>query len=288
MTENTIRSLVARQRPLLLPVAHDALSAHLIESAGFQAYSIGGFGLIGCRYRLPDIGLASFGEMAAGVREIMMGSSIPVLVDADDGYGDIKNTARTVEVYEVMGVSGIILEDQVSPKRCGHMAGKSVVAAEAAVKKLKVALASRQSKDFFIVARTDALSVHGIEEAIRRGRMYAEAGADAVFVEAPASRQEIETIAADLSGEVPLVINMAEAGRTPILPAEELAEIGYSIIAYPSTLLLRVIAGIRDGLQAIADQEFGQQSQMSLGEFAQIFGIDKWNALEDRFRGRDA
>jgi 2-methylisocitrate lyase-like PEP mutase family enzyme len=288
MITDTIRSLISQKSPLLLPVAHDALTAHLIELAGFRAYSIGGFGLAGCRYMLPDIGIASFGEMAAGVRDIMMGSALPVLVDADDGYGDIKNTARTVEVYEAMGVAGIILEDQVNPKRCGHMAGKSVVALEAAVRKLEVALATRRSSDFFIVARTDALSVHGIEEAIRRGRLYAETGVDAVYVEAPESRQEIALIAERWSGKTLLVINMGEAGRTPILPAGELADMGYTIIAYPSTLLLRVITAIREGLQVIKDQNFDRQSQLlSFSEFSQIFGIAKWNELENCFRDRE-
>jgi len=284
MTKKTIQSLITEGCPLLLPVAHDALSAHLIELAGFPAYSIGGFGLVGCRYMLPDIGLASFGEMTAGVRDIMMGSSLPVLVDADDGYGDIKNTARTVEVYESMGVAGIILEDQVNPKRCGHMGGKSVVTTEAAAKKLEVALATRQSSDFFIVARTDALSVHGIEEAIQRGHRYAETGVDAVYVEAPTSRNEIEIIAKELSGETQLVINMAEAGKTPLVPASELADMGYSIIAYPSTLLLRVITAIREGLQMIKDQNFDQGAQLTFSEFTQLFGSDKWSELENRFK----
>ncbi len=284
MIKNTIQALVTEGCPLLLPIAHDALSAHLIELAGFSAYSVGGFGLVGCRYMLPDIGLASFGEMTAGVRDIMMGSSLPVLVDADDGYGDIKNTARTVEVYESMGVAGILLEDQVNPKRCGHMGGKSVVTAEAAVKKLQVALATRQSSDFFIVARTDALSVHGVQEAIRRGHRYAETGVDAVYIEAPTSRNDIEIIAQELSGETLLVMNMAEAGKTPLIPANELADMGYSIIAYPSTLLLRVITAIREGLQVIKDQNFDQGTQLTFAEFTQLFGSDKWDELENSFR----
>ncbi len=284
MTKKTIQSLITQKCPLLLPIAHDALSARLIELAGFPAYSIGGFGLAGCRYMLPDIGLASFGEMAAGVRDIMTGSSLPVLVDADDGYGDIKNTARTVEVYESMGVAGILLEDQVNPKRCGHMGGKSVVSSEAAVKKLEVALTTRKSSDFFIVARTDALSVLGIKEAIRRGHRYAETGVNAVYVEAPTSSNEIEIIAKELSGETLLVMNMAEAGRTPLIPANELADMGYSIIAYPSTLLLRVITAIREGLQVIKDQNFTQGTQLSFSEFTRFFGIEKWDELENSFR----
>src|SRR5215467_9192884 len=164
----TWKELLARGEPLLLPCAHDALSARLIERAGFSAYSIGGYALVGARHALPDIGLAGFGEISAGVRDVVAGSSLPVLVDCDDGYGDVKNVAATVAAYEAMGVSAVFIEDQRAPKRCGHMAGKDVIAAEAMAAKLAAAVAARRSRDFFIVARTDARAVHGLDDALRR------------------------------------------------------------------------------------------------------------------------
>src|SRR6058998_3601431 len=170
----TWKDLLARGEPLLLPCAYDALSARLIERAGFAAYSVGGYALVGARYGLPDIGLVGFGEMSAGIRDIMAASSLPVLVDCDDGYGDAKNVARTIRGYEAMGVAAIFMEDQRAPKRCGHMAGKDVVDAAVMVAKIRAAVAARQN-GIFIVARTDARAVHGLDEALRRGELYLEA-----------------------------------------------------------------------------------------------------------------
>jgi len=161
----TWKELLARGEPLILPCAHDALAARLIERAGFSAYSVGGYALVGARHALPDIGLVAFGEMSAGIRDIMAASSLPVLVDCDDGYGDAKNVARTIAGYEAMGVAAIFMEDQRAPKRCGHMAGKDVIDADAMAAKLRAAVSARRSADFFIIARTDARAVHGLDEA---------------------------------------------------------------------------------------------------------------------------
>jgi len=175
--KTTWKQLLARGEPLLLPAAHDALCARLIERAGFSAYTIGGYALVGSRYALPDIGLVAFGEMSAGMRDVMSASSLPVLVDGDDGYGDAKNVARTIQGYEAIGASAIFLEDQKAPKRCGHMAGKDVIDADAMVAKLRAAVAARQNPDLFIIARTDARAGHGLDEALRRGeRDFATAG----------------------------------------------------------------------------------------------------------------
>ena len=171
----TWKELLAGGEPLLLPCAHDALSARLIERAGFRAYSIGGYALVGARHALPDIGLVAYGEMSAGVRDIMAGSRLPVLIDGDDGYGDVKNVVHTVAGYEAMGASAIFIEDQRAPKRCGHMAGKSVIETEAMARKLRAAVAARRSTDLFIIARTDARAVFGLDEALRRGEVYLNA-----------------------------------------------------------------------------------------------------------------
>src|SRR5258706_11801689 len=175
-TKPTWKELLARGEPLLLPCAHDALAARLIERGGFVAYSIGGYALVGARHALPDIGLVGFGEMSAGVGDIMAASSLPVLVDCDDGYGDVKNVARTIAGYEAMGVSAIFMEDQRAPKRCGHMAGKDVIEAEAMAVKLRAAVQARRGPDLFIIARTDARAVHGLDDALRRAEIYFKAG----------------------------------------------------------------------------------------------------------------
>jgi 2-methylisocitrate lyase-like PEP mutase family enzyme len=278
----SIRAALEKEDPLVLPVAHDALSARLIERAGFTAYSVGGFALAGVRHGLPDIGVLSFGEFAAGVRDIMGGSSLPVIIDGDDGYGDVKNVTRTVEVYEAMGAAGLVLEDQTNPKRCGHMDGKSIVPVELAARKLEAALAARRSDEFFIVGRTDARSVTGLDDAIARARLYADIGADAVIVEAPQSMEELRRI----GGEIDHVqfANMAEAGRTPIVPAAELKAMGFSIIVYPGTLLLRIVKATGE---ALADLRAGALSlppgTMNFAELTELLGLPKWRGVDDRF-----
>ena len=277
----SIRQLLADEKPLVLPAAHDALSARLVEKAGFRAYGIGGFALAGVRLGLPDIGLMSFGEAAAGVRDVMMGTRLPVLVDADDGYGDVKNVTRTVETYEAMGVAGIVLEDQTNPKRCGHMGGKSVVGADEAVAKLEAAVAARKSPDFFLVARTDARAVHGLDEALRRGRRYLATGVDALFVEAPESVAELETVGKSFAA--PLVVNMAEGGRTPILPPAELARLGFSIILYPSTILLRQIKAIEDALEELKSGRLELPAgAMDFRSLTALLGLERWAQVDDR------
>jgi 2-methylisocitrate lyase-like PEP mutase family enzyme len=180
------KTLLEKHAPVQLPAAHDALTAILIEHAGFAAYQIGGFALAGARHGLPDIDLTRFAEQAAGVQDIMGACSLPVLVDADDGYGDIKNVSYTVRRYEMMGVAALFIEDQVAPKRCGHLSGKSVVPAGVMENKIKAAGAARQNPDgLFLIARTDALEPEGIDNALRRAERYLKAGADCIYIEAP-------------------------------------------------------------------------------------------------------
>src|SRR5260221_10368737 len=190
-TKPTWKELLGRGEPLLLPCAHDALSARLIERAGFAAYSVGGYALVGARHALPDIGLVGFGEMSAGIRDIMAASNLPVLVDCDDGYGDAKNVARTVAGYEAMGVSAIFMEDQRAPKRCGHMAGKDVIEAEAMAVKMRAAGPARRSPGLFIVAPTDARGGHGLGHGVRPAGVYSQAGADGLFIAAPQTVDEL-------------------------------------------------------------------------------------------------
>jgi 2-methylisocitrate lyase-like PEP mutase family enzyme len=279
------KALLKREKPLLLPCAHDALSARLIERAGFDAYAIGGYALVGSRYAIPDIGLVGFGEMSAGIRDIISASNLPVMVDADNGYGDVKNVAHAVLGYEAMGVSALFMEDQTAPKRCGHMAGKTVIDAGEMAAKIRAAAGARNSPDTFIIARTDARAVHGIDEALRRGEIYLEAGADGLFIEAPENVEELTRIGRTFQG-VPQIANMVEGGgQTPVLPPTELYRLGFVMVTYPTTLLFRVARTIE---KALADLKAGRALQdgdsVDFAAFKDITGYQKWSRIEGEYR----
>lgn len=275
------RDVLATEKPLLLPCAHDGLSARLIQAAGFKAYSIGGFPMVGARYGLPDIGLVGLAEMASGVRDIVAASTLPVLVDADDGYGDAKNVTRTVRLYESLGVAALFIEDQVSPKRCGHMAGKNVIPMEDMVTKVRAAVAARTKPDTFIMARTDARAVHGMDDALRRAEHYLEAGADGIFVEAPQSLEELERVARAF--DVPQLANMLEDGATPMLSPAELGELGFAMVAYPTSLIFRIAHGMQEALRDMRDGNLtASPPALGFGDFKRIVGFDAWAAVEDR------
>jgi 2-methylisocitrate lyase-like PEP mutase family enzyme len=276
------KELLKQEQPLLLPCAHDALSARLIERAGFSAYSIGGFALVGSRYGIPDIGLAAFGEISAGIRDIMAATDLPVMVDGDTGYGDVKNVAHTIEGYEAMGASAIFLEDQVAPKRCGHMAGKDVIATADMAAKIRAAVGARRSEDFFIIARTDARAVHGLDEALRRGEQYLNAGADGIFIEAPQSVKELEIIGAAFKG-APQLANMLDDGRTPVLPPGELKAMGFAMAAYPTTLIFRVARTIERALADIRAGRPASNDGVNFAEFKDITNYDQWARIEDAY-----
>ncbi|HKP60257.1 MAG TPA: isocitrate lyase/PEP mutase family protein [Polyangiales bacterium] len=288
MTTNskpTWRDLLSREKPLLLPLAHDALAARLIERAGFSAYAIGGFPLVGARHALPDIGLCGLGEMSDGVRDILAASRLPALVDGDDGYGDVKNVTRTIRTYEQLGAAAIFIEDQVAPKRCGHMAGKSVVPAELMAAKLRAAAAARET-GMFLMARTDARAVHGLDDALRRAELYLKSGADGVFVEAPETPEELARVGSEFR-HVPQMANMLEGGgRTPLLPPSELFRLGFAMVAYPTTLVFRVARTIQ---KALADLQAGRLDMTGEGvdfeTFKDIVGFAPWAEVEDRFGG---
>jgi 2-methylisocitrate lyase-like PEP mutase family enzyme len=283
MNRPTWREALAAEKPLLLPVAHDALSARLIDRAGFQAYSIGGFALVGTRHALPDVGLVGLGEMSAGMRDIMAASRLPVLVDGDDRYGDVKNVTRTIRTYEEMGAAAIFIEDQTSPKRCGHMAGKSVIPAELMAAKLRAASAARE-RDIFLVARTDARAVHGLDEALRRGELYLKSGADGVFIEAPQTLEELAKIGSEFR-HVPQIANMIEGGRTPILPPAELLRMGFAMVAYPTNLLFRIVATMQKGLADLkAGRPLTAADGVTFDGFKEIVGFADWAKVEDRGR----
>ena len=282
MNRASFRQVVAAQDPLILIGAHDGLSARLIEQAGYPAFFIGGFPLVGARYGVPDIGIKGLGEIAAGVRDILGATSLPVLMDGDDGYGDVKNVVHTIRTYEDMGVGAIMLEDQTWPKRCGHMAGKKVVDSAFMVDKIQAAVGARRDPDTMIVARTDARAVLGLDEALRRARAYVEAGAEAIFVEAPETEEELAIVGAAF--DVPQLANPLEGGRTPILPPDRLNELGFNVIIYGISLILRITRTMKDALE---DFRSGEMKQWGTGagfeEYKQVVGFDEWASAEDRY-----
>ena len=237
------RELVQAPEILMLPVAHDGLSALVLAEAGFSAMSVAGYGTAGSMLGMPDIGVLSSTEMLTQYAHIVDRVDIPVMVDIDTGFGDVNNVIHTVRQVERLGAAALFIEDQTYPKRCGHMAGKSVVTVEEYLPKLKAALWARQDPDFVIMARTDAAAVYGIDEAIRRACLYAEAGADMVFVEAVTTVEDMRRVNAAVP--VPSMANMIEGGRTPFLSAEELQEVGYAVVAYPCASVFTAVKALR-------------------------------------------
>jgi len=281
----SFRSLVASERPLVLPGAYDAISARLIERAGFKAYFTGGFPMIGARFGLPDIGLVQLGEISQAVRDVAQASSLPFMVDGDNGYGDVKNVVHTLHSYERLGAGAIMLEDQVAPKRCGHIAGKDVIPAAQMVAKIRAAAQNRMNPDTFILARTDARDVHGLDEAYRRAEAYLAAGADGLFIESPHDVAELEQIARKF--DVPQMANMLEGGRTPILTPKELSDMGFRIAIYGISLLMHAVKTMQD---VLAKLKRGDTSFIGHGvgfeEYKTIVGFDGWAKIEDEFGGR--
>src|SRR3712207_296534 len=209
-----LRELLAGQGPLVAPGAYDALSARLVEQAGFDAVYMTGFGTTASLIGRPDVGLLTGAEMVDNARRIAAAVDVPVIADADTGYGNALNVVRTVQLHEQAGVAGIQLEDQVMPKKCGHMSGKALIGADEMVGKNRAAVAARRDPDLVLIARTDAVAVHGLDDAIDRARAYADAGADLLFAEAPTSEADAQRVAAELAGVAPPVSHWAEGGRT--------------------------------------------------------------------------
>ncbi len=236
----TLDALLASGKQFIAPGAHDALSAKIAARAGAPVVYMTGFGVVGASYAVPDIGLIGPEAMAERVRALAAACApVPLLADGDNGHGGPNNVARLVRAYEQAGAQGIQLEDQVSPKRCGHMDGKEVVSLADAVAKIGAAVAARGSKAFKIMARTDACSTHGFDEALRRAHAFAEAGADILFVEAPRDEDELARVPKEFAG-FPTLANMVEDGKTPYLPPATLFEMGYRIVLKPISALLAV------------------------------------------------
>ncbi len=246
----SLRQVLREQSPVIVPGCFNAFFARLIEQSGFPAVYLSGAGVANHHVGRPDLGVVSLDEMVGVLERLADVVSVPIFADADTGYGGIHNVARTVRRFERAGVSAIQLEDQEFPKMCGHFEGKRVVAVEEMLQRLDAAQTARVNPETMIVARTDAASPLGIDEAIRRARIYGEAGADALFVEAPTSRDDLARIGDEL-GEWPLVANMVEFGKTPLLTADELGELGFSIIIYPGAISRTITKAAREMLSEL-------------------------------------
>jgi 2-methylisocitrate lyase-like PEP mutase family enzyme len=247
---NTLAALIEAARRdhdiVVAPGVYDALSASLAAASGFDTLYLSGAAIAYCRLGRPDIGLVSMSEVADTVALVRDRVPCALIVDADTGYGNALNVQRTVRLFEQAGASGIQLEDQVFPKRCGHLAGKTVIPAAEMAGKIKAAVDARRSASTLIIGRTDAAAVEGMDRAIERARLYADAGADILFVEAPRSRDELGHVVGKLGDRAPLLANMVEGGNTPLLTARELADIGFRIVIFPGGIVRAITRIARD------------------------------------------
>ncbi len=285
MSAQRVRELAAERRPLVMGGVFDGLTARLAEHAGFEVLFMGGFSVAATLLGEPDFGYLTQTEMADAARRVCRLTTKPVLVDADTGYGNALNVLRTVELYHAAGAAGLFLEDQVWPKRCGHMRGKQVVERREWLSKLRAVVSDRRNHDLFLVARTDARAAIGLDEAIARGQAARDVGADAVFIEAPESIAELEQIAKAIPG--PKVANMVEGGRTPLLPPDELHALGFDLIVTPLAALLSAAKAIRDAyaeLRRVGTMRGALDRLLSFDEFNALIDLDRHYALEKQFR----
>lgn len=282
-----LREALARGM-VIAPGAYDALSARMIDDAGFDACYLTGFGTTASLLGRPDIGLASQSEMAGTVRRVAAAVDVPVIADADTGYGNTLNVIRTVREYEQAGASAIQLEDQVFPKRCGHMDGKEVVDLSEAVAKIRAAVAARTDPDFQVIARTDIAAIAGVDAAIDRAKAFADAGADVLFVEAPHTRADIEKVATSLAGHT-LLFNWVEGGKTEGIDIDVVRDLGFGLVIFPISTLLAATHAIRDVLTTLKSTSSTDGSLATMDSFedvVQIVGLDEVRRIEESFKSR--
>ncbi|HEY5790601.1 MAG TPA: isocitrate lyase/PEP mutase family protein [Gammaproteobacteria bacterium] len=281
-----LRALLARPGLQVMPCCFDALSARMIEAAGFPLTFMSGFAVSATQLGAPDTGLISYGEMVEQGRRICGAVRIPVIGDGDTGYGNAMNVRRTVAGYARAGFAAVMIEDQVMPKRCGHTRGKAVVGREEACDRIRAAVDARaEEADILILARTDARHGHGLGEALVRAQRFAELGADILFVEAPRTVEEMRTICAEVPGIQ--MANMVEGGHTPVLPADELEALGYRIAAYPLTLLSASIRAMQQALAALHGGAPPGDGLLDFEELKRVVGFDDYYAAEARYARGD-
>lgn len=281
-----LRRLIDEEGILVVPGAYDALSAKIIQRVGFKTMLMGGYSIAASRLAQPDVGNLSLTEMVDALKLITGATDLPVIADGDTGYGNPLSVRRTVQEYEKAGTAAIIFEDQVFPKRCGHMQGKEVIPAREHVQKIRAACDARTNDTTIIIARTDARAILGLDEAIERGRLYLQAGAEALFIEAPQGIDELEIIGRAFPGVI-LIANMVEGGRTPILTSKELQQLGFKLVFWPCTALYTVARSLENVFTTL--HEYGstarhQESMLNFGQFNELVGLDAYLQLQNKYK----
>jgi 2-methylisocitrate lyase-like PEP mutase family enzyme len=280
----TLKQLLKRNKLLVAPGCFDGLSARLVQEAGFEAAYLSG-GAVARSMGIPDIGLVTMSENIERATQVASVISIPIIADADTGYGNAVNLVRTVRAFERAGVAAIHIEDQITPKRCGHLDGKEVIPLDEMLQKLKAALANRSDADFCIIARTDARGVNGFDDAIKRGQAFAKLGVDAIFVEAPQSEEELAEIPRQIPN-IPLLVNVFKGGKTPMLPVERLDKMGYRIAIYPSETQRAGIYAMRSALSTLKRDGTTESIDAALTTFKErdrVVDLDGWQKIERDF-----
>lgn len=283
-TRKQLKTLVEARRGVIVPGAFNALSARVVADLGFEAIYVTGAGVTNMWFGMPDQGFMGLAEIADHTARIRDAVDVPLIVDADTGFGNALNVHHTVRTLERAGADCIQFEDQVAPKRCGHFAGKAVISTEEAVSKIKAAVDARRDPDLLIMARTDAAAVHGFEAAVERAQKFAEAGADILFVEAVTSADEIRALPQRLA--TPQLMNMVIGGKTPIFNAEELGQLGFGIVLYANAALQGAVMGMQKALGVLRDEKQLLETSGLVTPFAErqrLVGKPVWDSLEQRY-----
>lgn len=286
MKKLTLREIHDAGKPLITPLAHDALSARLIARAGFPSFNIGGSSLLAARHALPDLGLAGMGEMAAAIQDVVQAVDIPCIADADDGYGDVKNVVHTVETYHRIGVRGVLIEDQARDmKRPGAQAALGVAPIETIEAKLCAALNARPDGDFIVIGRTDAAGIEGLDAALRRAERFLKLGVDGIFVAGLKTATDFEKVGAAFRGQWNMTV-MPEGGRVAWQTPQQLHAFGFTQVVYPNSLILSVVKALEDKLdsiRALADGEvagFDPLEKLATRAFEDAVDLRRWNGIE--------
>jgi 2-methylisocitrate lyase-like PEP mutase family enzyme len=285
-----LRELHRLQHPLISPLAHDALSARLIEQAGFKTFNIGGNAMLAARYGLPDLGLAALGEMTDGIRDIVSAMPLPALVDGDDGYGDVKSVVRMVESYEAMGCAGTLIEDQVRDgKQPGAATARGVAPLDMFEQKLRAAMDARRDKNFVIIGRTDSFGAVGMDEALRRGERFLKLGVDGIFIAGLKTVADYEKVGAAFKGQWNAAA-IFQGGATPFLSPTDLHTMGFSQVAYPNLLIGRVAKAVETGLSRLRDFASGKadafkdsDGELALKSLSEAVQTSRWSDIEKKY-----
>jgi len=278
------RKYIEEPEILIMPGAHDTLTAHIIKLSGFKAFTIGGYSVSASLLGKPDVSLLTLTEMTACVSRMVDAVDLPLLADGDTGHGGILNVIRTVKEMEKAGVAGLFIEDQLFPKRCGHMEGKQVVSCEDMVSKIKAAVDAKFDPDLVIMARTDTLATHGLEEAIKRANIYRKAGADLIFIEAPRTVDEMRRINKEV--DAPTLANNLEDGKSPLLPVKELEDIGYNVAVFPVSATYAIAKAVSDLMLEIKNKGTTDDfldRMTTFPHFNRLIGLDAIRTLEKKY-----